>query len=105
MISIIFRVQVCSCQLENRSRQIDRSKFINQRKIDHATCNRATQGNIKIDRAKVDQATSRVDRAISNLTDKVADINLIFMRFKIQTQVVRLIEDVNIYFVRPKFDP
>jgi hypothetical protein len=69
---------------------IDRSKFISQRKIDHATCNRMTQGNKKFDRANIDRSTVKFDRAISNLLKKSANIDTIFVRFKIQTQVVRL---------------
>lgn len=84
MISITSKVQVCTCHLENRPRQINQSKFISQRKIDRATFNLAT----------FDQATSRVDQAISNIADKVVDMNPICWRFKIQNQVVRLKWDI-----------
>jgi len=45
--------------------------------------------------AKIDRETSRVDRAISNSADKVANINPICLRFKIQNQVVRLKWDID----------
>jgi hypothetical protein len=45
--------------------------------------------------AKINRPTSRVDREISNIADKVADINPIFLQFKIQNQVVRLKWDID----------
>jgi hypothetical protein len=41
------------------------------------------------DQAKIDRSMGEFDRAISNLMEKSADIETIFVRFKIQTQVVR----------------
>jgi hypothetical protein len=48
------------------------------------------RATLNIDRATFDRENSRVDRVISNIADKVADINPICLQFKIQNQVVRL---------------
>jgi hypothetical protein len=91
MIFITSKVQVCPYHLENQPRQIDRSTLnlidrnssVEEKSINRNSIERY-KAIAKIDWTTFDRATSRVDRAISNFVDKVANINPICLRFKIQ---------------------